>query len=38
MIIQAGIRNVYMRIGAGEDEYKVIPAKDLEWVVQDREA
>lgn len=38
MIIQAGIRNVYMRIGKGEDEYKVIPAKDLEWVVEDREA
>ncbi len=31
-IIQAGIKNVYMRIGDGEDNYVVIPAVDLEWV------
>lgn len=31
-IIQAGIRNVYLRIGEGADNYIVIPAKDLKWV------
>ena len=30
-IIQAGIKNVVLRIGEGEDEYEVIPAKNLEW-------
>lgn len=30
-IIQAGIRNVILRVGNKEDEYKVIPAKNLEW-------
>lgn len=30
-IIQAGIRNVVLRIGEGEDNYEVIPAKNLEW-------
>lgn len=31
MIIQAGIRNVIMRTGEGEDEYVVTPANELEW-------
>lgn len=31
-IIQAGIKNVYMRIGDGEENYIVMSAKDLEWV------
>lgn len=30
-IIQAGINNVVLRIGDGEDNYEVIPAKNLEW-------
>ena len=30
-IIQAGIKNVVLRIGEGEDNYEVLPAKDLEW-------
>ena len=35
MIIQAGIRNVYLRIGSGADEYKTVPADDLKWVVEE---
>ena len=31
-IIQAGINNVYLRIGEGAENYKVIPAKELVWV------
>ena len=31
-IIQAGIRNVFLRIGEGEDNYIVVPATELEWV------
>ena len=31
-IIQAGIRNVYMRIGEGAEEYVALSARDLEWV------
>lgn len=31
-IIQAGIRNVYLRVGEGPDNYIVVPAKELEWV------
>lgn len=30
-IIQAGIGNVVLRTGEGEDNYEIIPAKDLEW-------
>lgn len=30
-IIQAGIRNVILRVGEGADNYVVVPAKDLEW-------
>ena len=31
-IIQAGINNVYLRIGEGAENYIVVPAKELEWV------
>lgn len=31
-IIQAGINNVYLRVGEGADNYMVIPAKELVWV------
>lgn len=32
MIIQAGINNVYLRVGEGADNYRIVPAKELEWV------
>lgn len=35
MIIQAGIRNVYLRIGEGANNYTVVSAKDLEWYQKD---
>lgn len=31
-IIQAGIRNVYLRVGEGADNYIVVPAQELEWL------
>lgn len=31
-IIQAGINNVYLRVGDGADNYIVIPAKELKWL------
>lgn len=31
MIIQAGIRNVILRLGEGENNYEIIPASQLEW-------
>ena len=31
LIIQAGIRNVYLRTGEGAENYTVVPAKELEW-------
>ncbi len=31
MIIQAGIRNVYLRKGEGADNYEEIPASELVW-------
>lgn len=34
MIIQAGIRNVYLRCGEGENNYESIPAASLEWHTQ----
>ena len=34
-IIQAGIRYVIMRTGEGADDYIVVPAESLEWVVQE---
>ena len=37
MILQAGIRNVYMRTGEGADAYIVIPAARLEWLQQIQE-
>jgi hypothetical protein len=33
MIIQAGIKNVYLRNGEGFDNYEKIAAMDLEWYV-----
>ena len=36
-IIQAGINNVYLRIGEGADNYIVLSAKDLEWVQKTRD-
>ena len=35
MIIQAGIRNVYLRNGEGENNFEVIPAAELEWYTKD---
>ena len=31
-IIQAGINNVYLRVGEGPENYVVVPAKELTWV------
>lgn len=31
-IIQAGIRNVYLRLGEGMDNYLTVPVRELEWV------
>lgn len=36
-IIQAGVRNVILRIGEGENNYEVIPASELEWYVREEE-
>ena len=35
LIIQAGINNVILRIGDGEGNYEVIPAKELEWYIKE---
>lgn len=35
MIIQAGIRNVYLRVGEGADNYVVVAAEDLIWVQEE---
>lgn len=35
IIIQAGINNVIMRQGDGVDNYIIIPAKDLQWVLEE---
>lgn len=32
MIIQAGIKNVYLRVGAGLNNYVTVLANELEWV------
>ena len=32
LMIQAGINNVYMRVGEGKENYTVIPARELVWV------
>lgn len=34
-IIQAGIRNVYLRVGEGENNYVEIPAQQLDWLQQE---
>ncbi|MDE6659473.1 MAG: dCMP deaminase family protein [Eubacterium sp.] len=34
MIIQAGIKNVILRIGDGENNYEIIPATELEWYLK----
>lgn len=34
-IIQAGINNVILRQGEGEDNYIIVPAKELEWVTSE---
>lgn len=33
-IIQAGIQNVYLRAGCGENNYIVVPAVELNWLQQ----
>ena len=35
-IIQAGIRNVYLRLGEGIDNYIIVPANELEWVQENK--
>ena len=35
-IIQAGINNVYLRVGEGAENYIVVPARELEWVQEAR--
>ncbi len=37
-IIQAGIRNVYLRVGEGAGNYVVVPAKELTWVQQPKDS
>ncbi len=37
MIIQAGIRNVILRQGEGEDNYIIVPASKLQWHQQGTE-
>ncbi len=36
IIIQAGIRNVYLRLGNGMGHYATVPAHELEWVQESR--
>lgn len=36
-IIQAGINNVYLRVGEGAENYIVVPAQELEWVQNARD-
>lgn len=31
-LCQAGINNVFLRVGEGADNYIVVPATELEWV------
>ena len=35
MIIQAGIKNVYLRQGEGDDNYIMMPSDDLEWFIEE---
>lgn len=37
MIIQAGIRNVYLRTDDGADHYEKIAAQDLEWYMREEQ-
>jgi len=37
VIIQAGINNVYLRVGEGAENYIVVPAKELVWVKEAEE-
>lgn len=32
VIIQSGIKNIYLRVGEGADNYIVVPAKELNWL------
>lgn len=34
MIIQAGIRNVYLRQGDGDNNYIIVPADELKWCMR----
>lgn len=34
MIIQAGIRNVYLRQSDRAEDYKIVPSDELEWYVE----
>lgn len=36
-IIQAGINNVYLRVGEGAENYIVVPAQELEWMQNARD-
>lgn len=38
LIIQAGIRNVYLRVGDGPDCYEVVPAEKLRWIQEPEQA
>lgn len=37
-IIQAGIHDVIMRQGEGADQYVRLPAKELQWVLDENQA
>jgi hypothetical protein len=32
ILCMAGIKNIYLRIGEGPEEYRVIPASELQWL------
>lgn len=34
MIIQAGIKNVYLRQSENPNDYKTIPADELQWFIE----
>ncbi len=37
MIIQAGIQNVILRVGEGPDNFQVLPARELQWFIDEGE-
>lgn len=37
MIIQAGVRDVYLRTGDGPEHYEKIPAAELEWYIREED-